>query len=138
MYIFAVCCIRVLNLWDDSIDDSSEGTGDQMNRIHLDSPKRRAVSPLTSEGTGDQMNRIHLDSPKRRAVSPLKKYELARIAKRRKPKRWSQEEEDALRESVKKYGKGNWKLIWNSKRSVFQERTEVDLKDKWRNMTRYG
>ncbi|KAJ6361049.1 hypothetical protein OIU77_004975 [Salix suchowensis] len=124
--------------WDDSIDDSSEGTGDQMNRIHLDRPKRRAVSPLTSEGTGDQMNRIHLDSPKRRAVSPLKKYELARIAKRRKPKRWSQEEEDALRESVKKYGKGNWKLIWNSRRSVFQERTEVDLKDKWRNMTRYG
>ncbi|KAB5530219.1 hypothetical protein DKX38_020300 [Salix brachista] len=124
--------------WDDSIDDSSEGTGDQMNRIHLDRPKRRAVSPLTSEGSGDQMNRIHLDSPKRRAVSPLKKYELARIAKRRKPKRWSQEEEDALRESVKKYGKGNWKLIWNSRRDVFQERTEVDLKDKWRNMTRYG
>lgn len=99
--------------WDDSIDDSSEGTGDQMNRIHLDSPKRKAVSPL-------------------------KKYELARIAKRRKPKRWSLEEEDALREAVKKYGKGNWKLIWNSRRDVFQERTEVDLKDKWRNMTRYG
>ncbi|KAF9670931.1 hypothetical protein SADUNF_Sadunf13G0120500 [Salix dunnii] len=99
--------------WDDSIDDSSEGTGDQMNRIHLDSPKRRAVSPL-------------------------KKYELAKIAKRRKRKRWSQEEEDALREAVKKYGKGNWKLIWNSRRDVFQERTEVDLKDKWRNMTRYG
>ncbi|XP_011021017.1 PREDICTED: uncharacterized protein LOC105123205 isoform X2 [Populus euphratica] len=99
--------------WDDSIDDSSEGTGDQMNRIHLDSPKRKAVSPL-------------------------KKYELARFAKRRKPKRWSLEEEDALREAVKKYGKGNWKLIWNSRRDVFQERTEVDLKDKWRNMTRYG
>jgi hypothetical protein len=49
------------------------------------------------------MNRIHLDSPKRKAVSPLKKYELARFAKRRKPKRWSLEEEDALREAVKKY-----------------------------------
>ncbi|CAK7323529.1 unnamed protein product, partial [Dovyalis caffra] len=85
--------------WDDSIDDSPEGTRGQMKRFHLDSPKRKAVSPL-------------------------KKHELARFIKRRKPKKWSLEEEDALREAVKKYGKGNWKLIWNSRRDVFQERTE--------------
>ncbi|CAK7323532.1 unnamed protein product [Dovyalis caffra] len=88
-------------MWDDSIDDSPEGTRGLMKRFHLDSPKRKAVSPL-------------------------KKHELARFVKRRKPKKWSLEEEDALREAVKKYGKGNWKLIWNSRRDVFQERTEVN------------
>ncbi|KAL7187270.1 hypothetical protein ACSBR1_037352 [Camellia fascicularis] len=33
-------------------------------------------------------------------------------------------------------GIGNWKLILNSCRDIFEERTEVDLKDKWRNMIR--
>ncbi|XP_040992648.1 uncharacterized protein LOC121239467 [Juglans microcarpa x Juglans regia] len=37
---------------------------------------------------------------------------------------------------VQKYGKGNWKLILHCYRDTFEERTEVDLKDKWRNMTR--
>ncbi|KAJ8768726.1 hypothetical protein K2173_023630 [Erythroxylum novogranatense] len=97
--------------WDDSIDDSPEGAVNYACRLHLDSPKRKAVSPL-------------------------KKYEVAKLAKRRKMKRWSLEEEDALREGVQKFGKGNWKLILNSRRDIFAERTEVDLKDKWRNMTR--
>ncbi|KAL7187271.1 hypothetical protein ACSBR1_037353 [Camellia fascicularis] len=33
-------------------------------------------------------------------------------------------------------GIGNWKLILNSYRDIFEQRTEVDLKDKWRNMIR--
>ncbi|KAL7225863.1 hypothetical protein ACSBR1_021090 [Camellia fascicularis] len=33
-------------------------------------------------------------------------------------------------------GIGNWKLILNSYRDIFEERIEVDLKDKWRNMIR--
>ncbi|KAJ8751350.1 hypothetical protein K2173_016543 [Erythroxylum novogranatense] len=99
--------------WDDSIDDSPD------------------------EGARNHVSRVHLETPKRKAVSPLKKYELMKFARRRKMKRWSLEEEDALREGVKKFGKGNWKLILNSRRDIFAERTEVDLKDKWRNMTRF-
>ncbi|KAL7187363.1 hypothetical protein ACSBR1_037434 [Camellia fascicularis] len=38
--------------------------------------------------------------------------------------------------SVCRSGIGNWKLILNSYRDIFEERTEVDLKDKWRNMIR--
>ncbi|CAL5440039.1 unnamed protein product [Camellia sinensis] len=34
------------------------------------------------------------------------------------------------------FGIGNWKLILNSYRDIFEERIEVDLKDKWRNMIR--
>ena len=48
---------------------------------------------------------------------------------------WTDEEVEALREGVNKHGKGNWKAILVEKRHVFQqERTTVDLKDKWRNM----
>ncbi|XP_022986836.1 telomeric repeat-binding factor 2-like isoform X2 [Cucurbita maxima] len=96
--------------WNDSIDDLPEG------------------SPAS---------RLHLHSPKRKAVSPLKKYEETKAVGRRRCKKWSLLEEDTLRTAVQRFGKGNWKLILNSYRDIFDERTEVDLKDKWRNMTRY-
>ncbi|KAJ0037779.1 hypothetical protein Pint_22930 [Pistacia integerrima] len=35
-----------------------------------------------------------------------------------------------------RYGTGNWKVILKSDPDAFAERTEVDLKDKWRNMMR--
>ncbi|KAK9280331.1 hypothetical protein L1049_014019 [Liquidambar formosana] len=97
--------------WDDSIDGSPE-------RL----PRRS--------------NRPHLPSPKRKAVSPLKKSEITKFARRRKMKRWSVLEEDTLRTGVNTLGKGNWKQILSSNRDIFEERTEVDLKDKWRNMIR--
>ncbi|XP_021894043.1 uncharacterized protein LOC110811781 isoform X3 [Carica papaya] len=89
----------------------------------------------SEETPGD---RIRLPSPKRMAISPLRRQALEKIIRRRKPRKWSLEEEDVLRNAVKKYGKGNWKFILNAHRDVFLERTEVDLKDKWRNMTHYG
>ncbi|KAI9162514.1 hypothetical protein LWI28_028076 [Acer negundo] len=67
--------------------------------------------------------------------SPLKKYEVAKLA-RRINKRWSLEEEDALRKGVQELGRGNRKLILRSNPEAFSERTKVDMKDKWRNMTR--
>nr|XP_023913427.1 uncharacterized protein LOC112025000 isoform X1 [Quercus suber] len=88
-------------------------------------------------GMTNRAGRPHLPSPKRKIVSPLKKYEVTKFVRRRRLKRWSLLEEDTLRTGVQKYGKGNWKLILNSYRDIFDERTEVDLKDKWRNMTRY-
>uniref|UniRef100_A0A7N2L3A6 Myb-like domain-containing protein n=2 Tax=Quercus lobata TaxID=97700 RepID=A0A7N2L3A6_QUELO len=97
--------------WDDSIDGSQEGMTDRANRLHLPNPKRKIVSPL-------------------------RKYKVKNFV-RRTIKRWSLLEEDTLRTGVQKFGKGNWKLILNSHRDIFEERTEVDLKDKWRNMTRY-
>lgn len=95
--------------WDDSIDSSAEAS-------------RRGP---------------HLPSPKKRVTSPLKKYEVPKLSRRRKIKRWSTLEEDTLRTAVQKYGKGQWKLILNMYPDIFEERTEVDLKDKWRNLVRY-
>lgn len=96
--------------WDDSIDGSPE------------------------DASG--MSRFNLDKPRTKVVSPLKEYKIPKFAGRRKFKRWSVEEEDALREGVKMFGRGSWKAILDFKRDIFDDRTEVDLKDKWRNMTK--
>lgn len=90
------------------------------------------------EAPSNQGNRFHLPSPKRKAVSPLKNHDLTKFARRRKKKMWSLQEEEALRKGVEQFGKGNWKLILKSNPGAFDERTEVDLKDKWRNMMRYS
>ncbi|KAF7837196.1 Telomeric repeat-binding factor 2 [Senna tora] len=56
--------------------------------------------------------------------------------KRRRGKRWTTLEEHTLVAGVNKFGKGNWKTILNFYSEIFKkaDRTEVDLKDKWRNM----
>ncbi|BFG43502.1 hypothetical protein CerSpe_297760 [Prunus speciosa] len=59
------------------------------------------------------------------------KYGLAR---RRKVNKWSSLENDTLRAGVEQYGVGRWKLILTSNQGIFGERTQVDLKDKWRNL----
>ncbi|CAL5429429.1 unnamed protein product [Camellia sinensis] len=87
--------------------------------------------------SGDSRSGLHLSTPKRMVVSPLKKHKIKKLARRRKIKRWSTLEEDTLRTGVQKFGRGNWKLILNSDRYIFEERIEVDLKDKWRNMIHY-
>ncbi|KAL3517958.1 hypothetical protein ACH5RR_020547 [Cinchona calisaya] len=89
-----------------------------------------------AEASPNRGSGIRLPSPERRVVSPLKKYEFNNLKKKRRFKRWSTSEEDALRIGVEKYGRGKWKIILNEYRDVFEERTEVDLKDKWRNLTR--
>lgn len=62
---------------------------------------------------------------------------IAGLLKRRPKRAWSFEEENALWIGVKKYGKGNWKLILTMYPDIFVGRSVVDLKDKWRNMSRY-
>nr|TKW13573.1 hypothetical protein SEVIR_5G110700v2 [Setaria viridis] len=50
--------------------------------------------------------------------------------------RWTSEEEAALRTGVAKHGVGNWRTILNDPElsSILCYRSNVDLKDKWRNM----
>ncbi|KAI4369001.1 hypothetical protein MLD38_017496 [Melastoma candidum] len=87
------------------------------------------------ESTSDA-ERPMLSSRKRRAVSPLRIPRVTRLSVRRIKKKWSAEEEDALRRGVQRFGKGNWKVILHAYSNIFDGRTEVDLKDKWRNITR--
>lgn len=46
---------------------------------------------------------------------------------------WSPEEVDALRNGVGRFGRGNWRKIKEAYPVVLFLRTDVDLKDKWRN-----
>ncbi|CAD5169356.1 unnamed protein product [Musa acuminata subsp. malaccensis] len=82
--------------------------------------------------------KITLPSPKRKKTcSPLTIMENKKLVIRRKRKRWSSLEEETLRKAVRKHGVGNWKFILSCFSKIFEDRTEVDLKDKWRNMTRH-
>ena len=71
-------------------------------------------------------------SPSRTVVVPRPNYAKVR---RRKTK-FTPEEVAALRQGVKVYGKGAWAKILQAHHAVFdtQKRTQVDLKDKWRNI----
>ncbi|KNA10402.1 hypothetical protein SOVF_144720 isoform B [Spinacia oleracea] len=96
--------------WDDSIDNVNRGS-----ELHLPpSPKRSKVTPLEQ----------YEDKPKPKP-QPLIKGR----------KKWSVEEEDTLRVAVKELGR-NWKLILQCHGDAFEGRSNVDLKDKWRNMLR--
>ena len=53
-----------------------------------------------------------------------------------KRRRWTKEEEQNLIEGVQAHGLGNWKEILYH--YDFQNRTCTDLKDKWRNLVKYG
>ncbi|XP_014489681.1 uncharacterized protein LOC106752502 isoform X1 [Vigna radiata var. radiata] len=55
---------------------------------------------------------------------------------RRRKRRWSSLEEETLRAGVKMFGEGNWATIKSFYSNIFDNRSGVDLKDKWRNMLR--
>ncbi|KAJ7544551.1 hypothetical protein O6H91_09G082600 [Diphasiastrum complanatum] len=79
--------------------------------------------------------RVHLPKLRSTRISPLKQpASTANQAYRRRRRKWSKSEEDTLREGVARHGKGRWKLILQEHLDIFEDRTEVDLKDKWRNI----
>ncbi|CAN4089116.1 unnamed protein product [Withania somnifera] len=53
--------------------------------------------------------------------------------------KWTSEEEDALKDGVIKHGTGRWKNILRDPQfaPVLSNRSNIDLKDKWRNMCIY-
>jgi len=104
-----------------------------------------AESPPTDSPSASRRVRLPpLNSPRR--MSPLVEIQTANQPRgatsrgnrrRRKNHKWSEEEVETLKREVGKYGKGRWKLILQKNYDVFQDRTEVHLKDKWRNMEKY-
>ncbi|KAH0453724.1 hypothetical protein IEQ34_018048 [Dendrobium chrysotoxum] len=134
--------------WNLSVFKQMEG-----NHIDAGPSKRREVA--ANHGLSERNPTAHISEssedslessvPTEKLQSPnptssgnsLTRFGKGKLIKRRAVKRWTQLEEHTLREAVAKYGKGNWKLILNRHPEIFGERTEVDLKDKWRNMARH-
>ena len=55
-------------------------------------------------------------------------------------KRWAVAEEAALKAGIRKYGAGAWVRIRNDKEfgHFLERRTRTQLKDKWRNLLKFG
>ncbi|KFK27363.1 hypothetical protein AALP_AA8G373200 [Arabis alpina] len=105
------------------------GTSRQVRNETPDSANEKGSG---SQGTWSGRVGPRLPTPVPLNVSPLKKEN----SNARRPKKfWTPEEVEGLREGVKEYGR-SWKDIKNANPTVFAERTEVDLKDKWRNLVR--
>jgi len=64
--------------------------------------------------------------------------QVAGMKQRRLKRKWSEEEVETLKREVQKFGKGHWKIILLNNKEVLQGRTEVDIKDKWRNLEKYS
>ena len=59
----------------------------------------------------------------------------ATVKIRRKSRKWTEEEVKKLRSGISDYGEGSWSKIFTT---LFfnSDRTQVDLKDKWRNISK--
>ncbi|KAE9594481.1 putative transcription factor MYB-HB-like family [Lupinus albus] len=55
---------------------------------------------------------------------------------RKRKRKWTSLEEETLRDGVKMFGEGSWAAIRSFYSNIFENRSGVDLKDKWRNMMR--
>lgn len=77
----------------------------------------------------DIASRVELQLPTPRRIFKMNKLKTRRIGRR-----WSPLEENTLRAGVELYGKGNWKVILTADPDIFEGRSAVDLKDKWRNL----
>ncbi|CAM6113379.1 unnamed protein product [Calypogeia fissa] len=104
--------------WEDydDIEDSPSSSPSASRHVRLPHPTERKISPLVGSKASGTTN--------------------AKTG-RRKPRRWSDKEVETFKREVGKYGKGQWKFILEKNLDIFQGRTEVDLKDKWRNLERY-
>eukprot|EP00850_Spirogloea_muscicola_P015116 SM000113S24072 [mRNA] locus=s113:353796:357061:+ [translate_table: standard] len=57
---------------------------------------------------------------------------------RRVKTRWTGPETRTLIQEVRRHGPGKWVVILKNNAEVFENRTQVDLKDKWRNLVKGG
>ncbi|XP_058104724.1 uncharacterized protein LOC131248466 isoform X2 [Magnolia sinica] len=113
-------------------------------RLHIFDQADPSLPNIDAEETTRNQNGEDLSSdkpPKRRR--PAKRYTNPAFPYARRTKlRWTKEEEEALKEAVHRYSRSGdknipWTMILESGHHVFHKtRTQVDLKDKWRNITR--
>jgi len=109
--------------WESQNDDFAEPE-EQSTPVRPPKASSKSVEPLAHLSWEEVSHR----TPRRNFSSPAPGI----VRKRTK---WSYAEEQCLREGVERFGLGSWAIILRTQRDVFaQQRTSVDLKDKWRVM----
>jgi len=98
--------------------------------------KRQAAEIFVNRTTLDIKDKWRNLQKKRGGAVPKttpKFKEHFRTTKKKKRVFWTEPELKALIEGVEKCGEGNWTMIKRRYTKVFENRTTIDLKDKWRN-----
>lgn len=85
--------------------------------------------PVHSENNAIQMN------VKQKLEPSTQRTNISGV-KRRPNRWWGEQEVAALKLGLLKYGPGRWAKILRENNDILYNRTQVDLKDKWRNMRR--
>ena len=126
---------------DAAVIAANDAAANDSVAAHLDSPRRGRVAPLDRQPLPtNRRGRGTVAAPKSSASSAAKKRPAPKPSlpggagakkPRRKHNRWSDEENEALR-----LGVGRWGTKWANILADydFNERTGVDLKDRWRNI----
>ena len=103
-----------------------------LTNIAMQQPTARAPSQTPARPTLP-------NPPPRSEPEPLRRVSYGGTAQnplRRRNKRWSANEVERLIEGCRAHGPGMWSKIHSENRDIWEnERTQVDLKDKWRNIT---
>lgn len=92
---------------------------------------------ITGPGAGRRGRELRWDSPTPQPAALAPEGGSPGI-KRRKVCRWSPEETDLFIKLVYTHGVGNWKAVMEAAGDDLNHRTQVDLKDKWRNLENSG
>lgn len=98
------------------------------------SVEEKPVSKSKTNKIDDSMELVSSDSdePDNRSFRPKLK------TNRREAKKWTEKETVYLAVGIELYGKGQWAIILDKLNKHFNDRTSVNLKDKWRNIERYN
>ncbi|OQU91491.1 hypothetical protein SORBI_3001G190000 [Sorghum bicolor] len=114
---------------------SVKGGEGQVSEKSVPASKRCSLMERNPNASTYEWDSSDDDQPVRKRK--LHRFERTSTCAHKIRKKWSEIEEKTLLEGVKKYGKGNWKDIKLAYPDVFEERSTVDLKDKFRNLERH-
>ena len=116
----------------ESVPRSSSSNSNSSNSSSSNSEKteqQKALATVSPEPPANVQARVL--QPDKDLLDLLNRGEpVAKVRRLKRP--FTAQEETNLREGVKRYGVGNWRLILMA--YTFDNRTTVDLKDKWRNL----
>lgn len=116
---------------DSGVENNNQETAEKRQK-HA-SPSSRATAPrIVDENVPVQRERKR-DS----LMDSSEDDEKPKEAKKQKRTKFTSDEEDAIRDGVKRFGVGNWKHIKNNDPRLV-DRTTVQIKDKYRNMLLKG
>lgn len=126
---------------DDDAGEVPRKTSAAPKRVKITTERKLTATTVTwdSQGT-DTPERIVKDVNRPDPLDNLpweKERKVCSPEERKKHCKWTKDEEDALERGVKEFGTGKWAKILSVHADAFNpKRTGVDLKDKWRTLSR--